>query len=172
MCFLPALCWQVHSVPWKMHSVLLFCFCYLIVLSGFTSVILALYFSRLMLWHPSNCMIKTKGRFIITIESYRYWDNNYEDKMISRPSYYYDGDPIPEEMVFILEMGSVLSAENNIYVSSLSICIYALIARFMLPTWGPFGANRTQVGPMLAPWTLLSGCICISAFVCMCLLKY
>ena len=24
-------------------------------------------------------------------------------------------------------------------------------------SWGPSGANRTQVGPMLAPWTLLSG---------------
>ena len=32
-----------------------------------------------------------------------------------------------------------------------------LIVRFMGPTWGPSGANRTQVGPMLAPWTLLSG---------------
>ena len=31
------------------------------------------------------------------------------------------------------------------------------IARFMGPTWGPSGADRTQVGPMLAPWTLLSG---------------
>ena len=30
------------------------------------------------------------------------------------------------------------------------------IARFMGPTWGPSGADRTQVGPMLAPWTLLS----------------
>ena len=27
----------------------------------------------------------------------------------------------------------------------------------MRPTWGPSGADRTQVGPMLAPWTLLSG---------------
>ena len=27
----------------------------------------------------------------------------------------------------------------------------ALIARFMGPTWGPSGADRTQVGPMLAP---------------------
>ena len=34
---------------------------------------------------------------------------------------------------------------------------YTLIARSMGPTWGPSGANRTQVGPMLAPWTLLSG---------------
>ena len=27
----------------------------------------------------------------------------------------------------------------------------------MGPIWGPSGADRTQVGPMLAPWTLLSG---------------
>ena len=27
----------------------------------------------------------------------------------------------------------------------------------MGPTWGPSGTDRTQVGPMLVPWTLLSG---------------
>ena len=32
-----------------------------------------------------------------------------------------------------------------------------LKARFMGPTWGPSGADRTQVGPMLSPWTLLYG---------------
>ena len=32
----------------------------------------------------------------------------------------------------------------------------AHIVRFMGPTWGQSGADRTQVGPMLAPWTLLS----------------
>ena len=32
-----------------------------------------------------------------------------------------------------------------------------LIARFMGPPWGPPGADRALVGPMLAPWTLLSG---------------
>ena len=32
-----------------------------------------------------------------------------------------------------------------------------LIAMFVGPTWGPSGADGTQVGPMLAPWTLLSG---------------
>ena len=32
-----------------------------------------------------------------------------------------------------------------------------LITRFMGPTRGPSGADRPQVGPMLAPWTLLSG---------------
>ena len=39
-------------------------------------------------------------------------------------------------------------------------CMYSLIATFMGPTWGPSGADRTQVGPMLAPWTLLSGILC------------
>ena len=31
------------------------------------------------------------------------------------------------------------------------------IAKFMGQTWGPYGADRTLVGPMLAPWTLQSG---------------
>ena len=35
--------------------------------------------------------------------------------------------------------------------------VTALIGRFMGPPWGPSGADRTQMGPMLAPWTLLSG---------------
>ena len=33
----------------------------------------------------------------------------------------------------------------------------SLISRFMGPTWGTTGSDRTQVGPMLDPWTLLSG---------------
>ena len=31
------------------------------------------------------------------------------------------------------------------------------IAKFMGKTWGPPGSCRPQMGPMLAPWTLLSG---------------
>ena len=31
------------------------------------------------------------------------------------------------------------------------------IPRFTVPTWGPPGSRRSQMGPMLAPWTLLSG---------------
>ena len=34
---------------------------------------------------------------------------------------------------------------------------HTLIARFMGPTRGPYGVDRAQVGPMLAPWILLSG---------------
>ena len=43
-----------------------------------------------------------------------------------------------------------------------NIHITSLIARLMGPTWGPSGADRTQVGPMLAPWTLLSGITAIN----------
>ena len=35
--------------------------------------------------------------------------------------------------------------------------LISLITRYMGPTWGPPGADRTQVGTMLAPWILLSG---------------
>ena len=35
-------------------------------------------------------------------------------------------------------------------------CMWSLITRFMGPSWGPPGDNRTQVGPMLAQWSLLS----------------
>ena len=31
------------------------------------------------------------------------------------------------------------------------------ITKFMGPTWGPSGSCRPQMGPMLAPWILLSG---------------
>ena len=37
--------------------------------------------------------------------------------------------------------------------------MHCLIASFMGPTWVPSGADRTQVGPMLPPWTLLSGLV-------------
>ena len=33
------------------------------------------------------------------------------------------------------------------------------IAKFMGPTWCPPGSCRPQMGPMLSPWTLLSGII-------------
>ena len=34
---------------------------------------------------------------------------------------------------------------------------YTQITKFMGPTWDPPGFCRPQMGPMLAPWTLLSG---------------
>ena len=45
---------------------------------------------------------------------------------------------------------------NNIS-SNISREGQSLIAGFVGPIWGPSGAVNTHVGPMLVPWTLLSG---------------
>ena len=46
----------------------------------------------------------------------------------------------------------------------------SLIARFMGPTWGPPGATRTKVGPMLGTRILLSGILLTStrSYLCKC----
>ena len=44
---------------------------------------------------------------------------------------------------------------HNVFVRC--FCVASLIASVMGPTWGPSGADMTQVGLMLAPWILLSG---------------
>ena len=37
------------------------------------------------------------------------------------------------------------------------VTLMTQIAKFMGPIWGPPGPCRSQMGPMLVPWTLLSG---------------
>ena len=39
----------------------------------------------------------------------------------------------------------------------------AQIAKFMGPAWGPPGSCRPQMGPILAPGTLLSWQVCLDA---------
>ena len=53
--------------------------------------------------------------------------------------------------------GTAMRKRSHVITSSSVYLTISLIARFMETTWGPSGADRTQVGPMLAPWTLLSG---------------
>ena len=55
------------------------------------------------------------------------------------------------------EPGDWMSISSDILAGRL---LTPLIAIFMGPIWSPPGADRTQVGPVLAPWTLLSGCWC------------
>ena len=60
-----------------------------------------------------------------------------------------------------LRLTSLIQGQYDDYPSASE---QTLTARFMGTTWGPPGADRTQVGPMLAPWTLISGRLSI-AFV-------
>ena len=59
---------------------------------------------------------------------------------------------------------------KNVFIPGIYLNVYKLsaymelveaaqIAKFMGPTWGPPGSCRPQMGPMLAPWTLLSGSV-------------
>ena len=62
---------------------------------------------------------------------------------------------------------------NNPILELSNTAMTSLIARFVGPTWSPSGADRTQVGPMLAPWTLLSGMFHLEGHVFyICLLLY
>ena len=58
----------------------------------------------------------------------------------------HDGDTLPQHI------------RKGEFTRVLFLCVCcSQIARFMGPTWGPYGSCRPQMGPMLAPWTLLSG---------------
>ena len=49
----------------------------------------------------------------------------------------------------------ILTYPGRYLLPSLSVN-HTQIAKFMGPTWGPPGSCRPQMGPMLAPWILLS----------------
>ena len=46
-----------------------------------------------------------------------------------------------------------------------TLCIKSQRAKLMGPTWKPPGSCQPQVGPMLAPWTLLSGEFSVRTFM-------
>ena len=56
---------------------------------------------------------------------------------------------------------STRTSVTDIVFSEIRACINdyipSLTARFIGPTWGPYGADMSHVSPMLAPRTLLSG---------------
>ena len=72
------------------------------------------------------------------MSSYQYRDSHVKDKTVSLTVLSLTWEsPYLGKTVFILRRS------------------ITLIARFMVPTWGPSGADRTQVSPMLSPWTYL-----------------
>ena len=85
---------------------------------------------------------------------------NWGDMIIPRPSFLRDRSHIETTQLYIetvqsLKLNVGESISNIYYIPPHFVA--PLIARFMGLTWGPPGVNRTQMGPMLAPWTLLSG---------------
>ena len=113
-------------------------------------------------WHHHVSLINSPQKYYHSISVY----STCYDVFVSRLC-------IPDKITMvqkILQHCSVTyGRESNPYMYTLytihTTLKLTLIARFMEPTWGPSGANRTQVGLMLAPWTLLSGYILLWHFL-------
>ena len=60
------------------------------------------------------------------------------------------------EVLFLLNICQYLWSCVNMF-RQFCFWICPQIAKFIGPTWGPPGSCWPQMGPMLAPWTLLSG---------------
>ena len=56
-----------------------------------------------------------------------------------------------------IEIQVSLKREEAVGLFGLVRAMSSIIARFMGPKWGPSGADRTQVGPMVDTWALLLG---------------
>ena len=65
----------------------------------------------------------------------------------------------------IFDIRASVGLSNFNKSSTRSVTQWSQIAKFMGPTWGPPGSCRPQMGPMLAPWTLLSGMSSTAAHV-------
>ena len=57
----------------------------------------------------------------------------------------------------VMDWKSRVSRYSPILLNGYGFWYISQIAKFMGPTWGPPGSCRPQMGPMLAPLTLLSG---------------
>ena len=82
---------------------------------------------------------------------------------------YHDIQPITEATSFRMRVGRpcwpgamlVFRPDASSELSH-SLAATSFIARIMGPIWSPYGADRTQVGPMLAPWICYLGSVWIS----------
>ena len=61
---------------------------------------------------------------------------------------------IEQGIEFLLQLKLKLTVQEIPNINNMNT---TQIARFLRPTWGPPRSCRPQMGPMLTPWTLLSG---------------
>ena len=89
------------------------------------------------------------------------WENNRDAGYSRRHRVHYDVTVIVglvhDIHILVLQNTTLANASASNFGSISGMEKQSQIARFMGPTWGPSGSCRPQMGPMLAPWTLLSG---------------
>ena len=103
---------------------------------------------------PSGKCVKRKPSLVVS----QHWCNQATSHYLSQCW--------PRFLCYILSLGH---SELRLLMSSVwNTCnsilpIYTQIAKFMGPAWGPPGACWPQMGPTLAPWTLLSGYLSVGS---------
>ena len=111
------------------------------------------FFPNIMLTNESDNLFSCWGRALLPT-----WMNKY---VLSK---------VQDEITYSFPNFNVATRwEYNLFlyfIMDITTCwsdlIYRMssqIAKFMGPTWGPPGSCRPQLGPMLVPWTLLSGVV-------------
>ena len=104
-------------------------------------------------WHPT--LICVLSQFL---KSWVHW-NVIFSRVITALDYIYSTlIQLVHHLIFSLGQLTVYPQLFTLWPANLLayISLTTQTARLMRPTWGLPGADRTQVGPMLAPWTLLS----------------
>ena len=93
-----------------------------------------------------------------------YWMKSRYWRLINATIYmFYTSIILPEQKLRTHTL-AVFSYVNSVQFRSYRLrkktqSSHSQLANFMGPTWRPPGSCRPQTGPMLAPWTLLSGFI-------------
>ena len=90
------------------------------------------------------------------LQSFRKLDIDFHSRPMNNPHLL----PVAEQLDLFIHPGkSNFGMIPKVHNTTLVFCeAYELtqLTRFMGPTWGPHGADRTQESSMSAPWTLLS----------------
>ena len=94
------------------------------------------------------------------------WGPQTDTQTDVRNMYCYHDDGMETRITLL-----VLCAWNPRFIGWFRFQKATQITKFIGPTWGPSGSCRPQMGPILAPWTLLSGQWC-EAYVISLLLSW
>ena len=126
---------------------------------------------------PRKCQWRRTLIFSLICAWINDWTNNRDAGDLIRLPAHYDVTVMTNDKIIFYCRWYSQATEVNAYsvsaknhagksLNSIIIGLRTLIARFVGTTWGPSGAGKTQVGPMLPPWTLLSGKTSIQKLGC------
>ena len=100
--------------------------------------------------------VESTGVLIKKIMFYQYWKIPFWSKAFAHLYDVYCLDMYTMHKPIYSILGCIMWMDKNLHITP-PPPPPPQIARLMGPTWGPPGSCWSQMGPMLAPWTLLSG---------------